>query len=116
MKEFMFIYRSGGSDWMATASAEEKAAVMAKWGAWMGSLATKGQLVTGGSPLEFGGKRLLKKDGVLTDIAGSELKELVSGYSIVKAESYEQAAALARECPIFGGAGTSIEIRVVGQM
>ena len=116
MKEFMFIYRSGDSNWMATASAEEKAAVMAKWGAWMGSLGAKGQLVTGGSPLEFGGKRLLKKDGVLTDIAGSELKELVSGYSIIKAESYDQAAAIARECPIFGSPNTSVEIRIVGQM
>jgi hypothetical protein len=116
MKDFMFIYRSGDSNWMATASADEKAAVMARWGAWMGALTAKGQLVTGGSPLEFGGKRLLKKDGVLTDLAAAELKELVSGYSIIKAESYEQAATIARECPIFGSPNTSIEIRIVAAM
>jgi len=116
MKEFMFLYRSGDSNWMANASAAEKAAVMAKWGAWLGALTAKGQLVTGGSPLEFGAKRLLKKDGVLTDLSAAELKELVSGYSIVKAESYEQAAAIARECPIFNSPNTSIEIRIVAAM
>lgn len=116
MKEFMFIYRSGDSNWIATASPAEKAAVMAKWGAWMGALSAKGQLVTGGAPLEFSGKRLLKKDGVLTDLSAAELKELVTGYSIVKAESYEQAAALARECPIFEVPKASVEIRIVAAM
>ena len=112
MKEFIFLYRGGDQTWQ-TASEAEKQAVMAKWGDWMAKLGSKGQLVTGGSPLEYSGKRLLKKDGVLTDIAASEIKELVSGYSIVKAESYEQAAALARECPIFRVDGASVEIRLV---
>jgi hypothetical protein len=52
----------------------------------------------------------------LTDLAAAELKELVSGYSIIKAEDYEQAAAIARECPIFAGPNTSLEIRVVAAM
>jgi hypothetical protein len=115
MKEFIFLYKGGDQKWLS-APADEKAAVMAKWGAWMGALGEKGQLVTGGSPLEYAGKRLLKKDGVLTDIAASELKELVSGYSIIKADSYEQAAAIARECPIFRIEGASVEIRPVAQM
>jgi hypothetical protein len=112
MKEFMFVYKGGDPKWMATASAEEKQAVMAKWGAWLESLGKKGQLVTGGSPLEPGGKRL-KRDGVVTDIAASEFKELVSGYSIVKAASYEEAVAIARECPIFRNEGTSVDVRTV---
>jgi hypothetical protein len=112
MKEFMFVYKSGDPKWMATASAEQKQAVMAKWGSWMETLGKKGQLVTGGSPLDFGGKRLLKKDGVVTDIAASEFKELVSGYSIVKAESYDEAVAIARDCPIFLNEGI-VEIRTV---
>ena len=112
MKEFMFIYRSGDPKWMTTASAEQKQAVMAQWGAWLTTLGDKGQLVTGGSPLEFTGKRL-KKDGVITDIASSEVKELVSGYSIIKAESYDQAAAIARDCPIFRIEGSVVEVRAV---
>jgi len=40
----------------------------------------------------------------------------VSGYSIVKAESFDQAAALARECPIFRIPGAMVEIRLVAAM
>jgi hypothetical protein len=110
MKEFMFLYKGG--DPTATRTPEEQKAVMALWGAWLGALGEKGNLVTGGVPLEWSGQRL-KKDNVLTDIAASELKELVSGYSIVKADSYAQAAALARECPIFRNPGAYVEIRAV---
>lgn len=115
MTEYMFLYRGGDPNW-AKAPASEKAAMMARWGEWMGSLGQQGLLVSGGSPLGFDGKRLLTKDGVLTDIAAAEVKELVSGYSIVKAESYEHAAELARTCPIFGIAGAVIEIRPVASM
>jgi hypothetical protein len=115
MKDFMFIYRNVDSTWMERATPEQIQEVMAKWGTWIGALGAKGQLVTGGAPLERGGKRL-RKDGVLTDIAAAELKELVTGYSIVKAESYEQAAALARDCPIFRDPGASVEIRTVAAM
>jgi hypothetical protein len=112
MKEFMFVYKSGDPNWAPPSTPAEKQAVMAKWGGWLESLGKKGQLVSGGSPLEFGGKRL-KKDGVVTDIAASEFKELVSGYSIIKAESYDEAVKIARECPIFLNEGTSVEIRTV---
>jgi hypothetical protein len=111
MNEYMLIYKGGDSSWIK-APAAEKQAVMAQWTQWMGKLGEKGQLVTGGSPLELSGKRL-KKDGVLTDIAASEVKELVSGYSIIKAESYDQAGALARDCPIFRIPGAIVEIRPV---
>lgn len=113
MKEFMFLYRGGDSTWVTKGSAEEKKAIMALWASWMGALGEKGQLVTGGSPLEYGGKRLLKKDGVVTDIAAAEVKELVSGYSIIRAESLEQAAEIARGCPIFRMDGARVEIRPV---
>jgi hypothetical protein len=115
MKDFMYIYRNGDSSWIERATPEQIQAVMAKWGAWISALGAKGQLVAGGSPLERGGKRL-RKDGVLTDLAAAELKELVTGYSIVKAESYEEAAAIARECPIFHDPGASVEIRTVAAM
>jgi hypothetical protein len=111
MKEFMLLYKGGDQTWM-NASAEERQAVLAKWGEWLGKLTQKGQLVAGGSPLEYAGKRV-KKDGVVTDIAASEVKELVSGYSIIRAESYEQAAAISRDCPIFRIEGSVVEVRAV---
>ena len=114
MEEYMLIYRGGDPAWM-TRPAEEKQATMAKWGAWFSKLSEKGQLVNGGSPLQFSGKRLTKA-GVVTDIAASELKELVSGYSVVKAKSYDEAVALSKECPILATEGAWIEIRAVAPM
>lgn len=115
MQEFMFIYRGGDNKWLENASEQEKAAVMAKWGAWMGALEKKGQLVTGGSPLIPGGKKLTS-DGVVTDISASEFKELVTGYSIVKAKDYGEAVAIAKECPIFGHPESRLEVRTVAAM
>jgi len=111
MKEFMFLYLGGDPKWL-TRSPEEKQAAMAGWTAWMTDLSAKGQLVTGGAPLMFDGKRMTK-DGVITDISASELKELVTGYSIIKAEDYEQAATIAKTCPVFRLDGARVEIRTV---
>src|SRR5262249_53808460 len=36
MKEFMFIYRNGDTNAWTSRPAEEKQAVMAQWGAWLG--------------------------------------------------------------------------------
>jgi hypothetical protein len=114
MKEFMFIYRGRDPQW-SKASPEQKQAVMASWGKWLEALGSKGQLVSGGSPLEYEGKRV-SKDGLITDISASEMKELVSGYSIIKAKDYAEAANLARECPIFRLNDASVEVRGIGQM
>jgi hypothetical protein len=114
MKEFLFIYRGGDPDW-AKAPAEQKQAVMAAWGKWFEALGANGQLVTGGSPLEYSGKRV-NKDGVITDIAASEVKELVSGYSIIKAKDVAEAAKLAQECPIFRMKDATVEVRGISHM
>jgi len=113
MKDFMLIYKGGDPNWQE-ASAEQKQAMMARWGTWLGALGAKGKLVTGGSPLESSGRQLTR-DGVVTDIASLELKELVTGYSIIKAESYEEAVTLAKDCPIFANTKghASLEIRQI---
>ncbi|MEZ4649862.1 MAG: YciI family protein [Candidatus Eisenbacteria bacterium] len=112
MKQFMFLYKGGDPDWATKASPEEMAAVMAKWGTWLQSLGAAGKLVTGGSPLAYEGKKLTK-DGVVTDISAAEIKELVSGYSIVEAENYDEALALARDCPMFASPNAHLEVREV---
>lgn len=114
MKEFMLIYKGRDPNW-ASAPAEQKQAVMAAWGKWFEALGANGQLVSGGSPLEFEGKRV-RRDGVITDIAASEVKELVSGYSIIKAKSYAEAAEIARECPIFRMNDATVEVRGIAEM
>ncbi|KXF81824.1 YciI family protein [Enterovibrio coralii] len=115
MKDFMFIYQGGDPDWATKSTPDEMAAIMGQWQAWMEKLAASDQLVTGGSPLHFSGKRM-DPNKVVTDIAAAELKELVSGYSIIRAETMEEALQIANECPIFLSPGVSLEVREVVQM
>ena len=115
MKEFMLIYQGGDPEWMVNTPKEEIEAAMNKWGEWMASLQQSDQLVTGGSPLHYSGQRI-SSDGVVTDIAASEFKELVSGYSIVKAKDKDEAVGIAKECPIFSHPGVTVEVREIQQM
>ncbi len=115
MKDFMLIYKGGDPEWMQKATQEEMAASMARWGAWMSALQEKEQLASGGSPLEFSGKRL-NQEGVVTDISASEFKELVTGFSIIKATDINEAITIAKECPIFDHPNINVEIRAVMDM
>ncbi len=112
MQKFMFIYHGGDPEWHSSASEEELMEGMKNWEVWMASLSAKGQLISGGDPLEYSGKRL-NKEGVVTDIATSELKELISGYSIVAVNSIEDAIALAKSCPIWQYPNTTVEVRPI---
>ena len=115
MKEYMLIYKGGDPDWAANATPEEMGEIMERWNVWMANLQEKGQLVSGGSPLHYSGKRVMQ-DGVVTDISTPELKELVSGYSIVMAKDIDEAVAITKDCPIFNYPDTSTEVREVQKM
>ncbi len=69
----------------------------------------KGNILDIGSGLKPGGK-ILTASGV-TDGPFAEAKEIVGGYMIVSAESYDRAVEVARECPGVMRPGSSIEIR-----
>ncbi len=112
MYDYMLIYKGGDPKWIENTSQEEMAASMQRWEAWMGALAAKEQLVSGGSPLDYSGNSI-SSDGVVTDLSSAELKELVSGYSIIKADDLEQATKLAKECPIFEYPNITVEVRQV---
>lgn len=112
MQDYMLLYKGGDKDWMTKSTPEEMAATMEKWGAWMGMLQEKNQLVSGGSPLDYSGKNLTS-DGVITDVSQSEIKELVTGYSIVRAEDMSKAIEIAKACPIFLYPECTVDIREV---
>jgi hypothetical protein len=62
-----------------------------------------------GASLKSGGK-ILTTSGV-TDGPFAEAKEVVGGYMVVSAESFDQALEVARESPGLMMPGSSIEIR-----
>jgi hypothetical protein len=115
MNDYVLLYQFGDPDWAANTSPEEMQASMAKWEEWMTQLSAQGKLVSGGDPLHYAGKRVTA-DGVATDIAASELKELVSGYSIVKTATLEDAVEIAKTCPIMDYPDIVVEVRQVFRM
>jgi hypothetical protein len=69
----------------------------------------KANILDMGGKLTPGGK-ILTASGV-TDGPFVEAKEIVGGFMIVSAESYDRALEVARESPGLMGPGSSIEIR-----
>lgn len=80
---------------------EEGAKLMEKWQNWMSDLGDN--LVNGGAPV--GQSRTLSASGVTNDGGANPL----SGYTIIRAESHEDAIEKAKGCPILESGGT-IEI------
>ncbi len=85
---------------------------MAKWGEWIGGLEASGNLASGGAPLHLAGKNV-NPDGVITDMSLAEVKEIVAGYSIVKAETLDEAAEHAKARPflVFLSSLVTMEMR-----
>jgi hypothetical protein len=99
-------------------SPQEIQQVFAKYVAWRTRMQEAGRLV-GGNKLEDFTGRVLSKAGAsaemrITDGPFAESKELVGGYFMINADSYEDAVELCRDCPhLEYGA---IEVRRVDKM
>ena len=104
MSKFLFVYHGG----KMPESQEEAQQVMAAWESWLGGMGDA--VVDGGNPV--GMSSTVHSDGRVSDDGGANP---ASGYSIVSAESVEQAQALAQGCPI-REAGGAIEIAPIMEM
>jgi hypothetical protein len=111
MAKFMFIFRGGGYATPGNISPTEIQQHLAKWNAWTNGLLEAGRLA-GAQPLEHPatGKTIRGRDRIVTDGPYAESKDLVSGTLVVEAASLQEAAELARDCPIFEFDG-SVEVR-----
>jgi hypothetical protein len=111
MKEYLLLLR-GGKPMSSKTEAENKAEMQA-WGAYMGNLSQKGELA-GGLPLVSGGKTVSAK-GTTSEAVTSAKEGIVGGYLIVKAESLDAAAEIAKACPHITNEG-NIEVREIAPM
>jgi len=112
MNEFVFLYRGGMDREAASPAAME--ANMNRWRAWGEKLGKEGHLKDFGVPLQSEGKHVAA-GGVITDGPYSEGKEVIGGFSIVKAKDLSEAAQIAKGCPIFETGG-NVEVRQVQPM
>ena len=111
MKEFLLIFRRDITTNELQPSPEQMQAMMKNWQDWLGSIAAQNKLVAAGNSLAPAGK-VVKTGNVITDGPYVETKEGVGGYSIIKADSIEEAAELSKGCPILAMKG-NVEVREI---
>lgn len=110
MKEFLLIYRRD-ADNIPKGSAEEMQKETKRWMDWIGGIAAQNKLSNRGNRLEQTGK-VLKSTSLITDGPYAETKETIGGYSIILADSIEEACEMAKGCPVFT-LGGSVEVREI---
>lgn len=93
MSDYVLLY-SGGK---MPESDEETAAVMKAWTDWMGELGDS--LKDGGNPFTPAAKTI-SADGSVT---GGPAGTMATGYSIIKADSLDDAVSMAKGCPVLLG-------------
>ena len=113
MNEFLLLFR-GGDAREVQQSPEQMQAHMQKWQAWMGKIAGEGKL-NSGQPLQSTGRVLTNSGATITDGPFAEGKEIVGGYLLIKAQDFEDAVNISKECPIFEFDG-SVEVREIAPM
>ena len=114
MKEYLFLFRGGEAKAMQQ-SPEKWQEHMGIWREWMGEMAKQGRFV-GAQPLDQGGRAVQGTAKAVTDGPFMEGKEMVGGYLICKAASYEEAIGMAKGCPILAFDSGSVEVRELMQM
>jgi hypothetical protein len=107
MTEFVFLYRGGSRP----DSPEEGQQIMQKWMGWLKGLADRGNIIDRGQPLEPTGK-IVAANRTVTDGPFAEAKDVVGGFTLIKARDVTEAAELAKGCPVLERGGR-VEVRPV---
>jgi hypothetical protein len=108
MEKFMLIFHGAQ---MENQSPEQMQAHMGKWMAWIDKLNQTGQYISG-EPLLPGGKLITGKKKTVTDGPYTEGKEVVGGYFIINANSFDEALKISEDYPDYDQGG-SVQVRQV---
>ncbi len=101
MQNYLLLLRGDHSAWLAMNPDEIQASV-AKYRSWGQKMSESGRLV-GGNKLEDESGRVMVANGSgkarVTDGPYAETKDVIAGYYMVQAESFEDAVEIAQSCP-----------------
>jgi hypothetical protein len=111
MKDFLFVFRTDYST-MPKGSPEEMQATTKRWMDWIGSIAAQNKLADRGNRLDPSSGKVVRPANVITDGPYTEIKESIGGYTLIKAASLEEAAEIAKGCPILT-VGGNVEVREI---
>lgn len=106
---YMLLFR--GNEWHKGLSPEEMQRISDQWMDWFKRLTDNGKCVAG-NPLEPEGKIVSGKGGRVTDGPFAESKEAIGGYFLLKVGTFDEAVAIAQQCPGLPY-GAKIEVRPV---
>jgi hypothetical protein len=102
MSKFMLILHSSPKEGgFRNLSPDEIQGIIEKFRAWTSRLTAAGKMISGEKLAEEGGKVVSKQSGRVAVVDGpfSETKEVVGGYFLIRAENYDEAVELVRDCP-----------------
>lgn len=114
MKEFILIFRDAAMPAAERPTADQLKNVSQPWIDWIGGIAAQNKLVSTGGRLDFDGATV-RPGNVVTDGPYAEIKEILLGYTIIRAENQEEAIQLSKSCPILA-IGGNVEVRALVQM
>ncbi len=110
MKDYLLMLRDHECRWVQF-SPDEMQRIIQKFAAWNDSLRRDERLLGAGKlSQDLGLTVRARGDELVVDGPFSEAKEAIGGYYCIRAESVEEAAALAKGCPILAYGGT-VEVR-----
>jgi len=110
--EYMLLFR--GNDWHKGLSPEEMQDVANQWMTWFNRLTQQGKVLAG-NPLEPEGKTVSGKSGrVVADGPFAESKEAIGGYFLLRVDTFDEAVAIAQQCPGLAY-GVKVEVRPVAE-
>jgi hypothetical protein len=112
MDEYALIMRH--EDGQKVASPEQIQVWMKQTMDWIGGIAAQNKFVSG-TGLPFDDARVVKHNRVITNGPFGDIKETIGGFIIVKAESADEAAEFAKDCPVLQGEGNTVEVRKVAK-
>ncbi|MFH1498752.1 MAG: YciI family protein [Verrucomicrobiota bacterium] len=110
--DHLLLFRNAGNESHAQLTDAERAALAERWNNWVATLLAEDRL-RGGHPLALDGRVVSgPRSGRVTDGPYAETKEVVGGYVIVRADSLDHAAEIARGCPGLD-IGLTVEVRAL---
>lgn len=110
MNEFLLIFRRDFITKETQPSPEELQQHLQQWQNWFGSLAAQNKLARPLQRWDGQGKLVSSTKGI-TDGPFVEIKESIGGLIIIKANDYDEAAEIAKGCPVLNSGG-NVEIRM----
>ena len=113
MAQYLILLHEQPSDF-SDVSPDEIQTIIAEYTAWRDGLIAKGKHVGSQKLKDEGGKNLRVRNGALEVVDGpyAEAKEVVGGYFVVEAASYDEAVELSQDCPHLKYGGR-IELREI---